>query len=240
MIEVPISLPIITFNPRKMWFSSAPGGPTWPKPWLWNTMARPQGHSGSSSVNGPWEKNTGSSEMLVLPGMRKIYGDPYIKCLLPFVRQTSHVPSFPTSSLPRFYTSYAYAWPRCVVMSISRTFTKMRGRMVILRSLKKSVAPSTLKRSCYDFFLWKPPETAFDMPTNANRKCNVHLAWCEKESDPFIPSLHLCQVRTNKTLSVLWKAKWLSRRVISSSPRWTDQNEKTLITKCWQPFQVPC
>lgn len=138
----------------------------------------------------------GSSEMLVFPGMRKIYGNPYIKCLLPFARQTSHVPSFPTSRLPRFYTSYAYAWPRCVVMSISRTFTKMRGRMVILRSLKKSVAPSTLKRSCYDFFLWKPPETAFEMPTNANRKCNLYLAWCEKESDPFIPSLHLCQGRT--------------------------------------------
>ena len=27
--------------------------------------------------------------------------------------------------------------------------------------------------------------------------------------------------------SVLWKAKWLSRRVISSSPRWTDHDEKT-------------
>lgn len=64
--------------PNKDVISSAPGGPTWPKPWLWSTMARPQGHSGSSSVNEP----IGSSEMLVLPGMRKIYGNPYIKCLL--------------------------------------------------------------------------------------------------------------------------------------------------------------
>ncbi len=177
-MEVPFSLPI-TYNirPNKDVISSAPGGPTWPKPWLWNTMARLQGHSGSSSVeHRPWEKNIKANwefgDVRASRGCAKSLGNPYIRCLLPFVRQTSHVPSCPR--WPRFYTSYA--WPRCVVMSISRTFTKMRGRMVILKSLKNRVAPSTLKRSCYDFFLWKPSETRFEMPTNANKQ--VQLASC--------------------------------------------------------------